>query len=114
MKKLGNRIARQRKAAGFSQARLAEEVNVTPESISRIEGGHLGVSFALLRKLADALGVRLHELVRWQIGDEPKDHLVDDLLVWASRMSFGELELVMELGAVALEHTRRMVAKQRP
>lgn len=102
------RIARQRKAAGLTQAELAEKVNVQPETISRVETGIRTASLELLGHLAAALELELHELFRLHDEDDPKNRAVDRLLWFAARLSPSEIELVMDVGAAVIGHTRRM------
>lgn len=106
--RLGQRIARQRKAAGLTQAELAEKVNVQPETISRVETGIRTASLGLLGHLAEALELELHELFRLNDGDDPKNRAIERLLWFASRLSPSEIELVMDVGAAVIGHTRRM------
>jgi ribosome-binding protein aMBF1 (putative translation factor) len=49
---IGGRVAK-----GWSQARLAHEINTTGSVISRVESGHHKVSVETLRRLANALDV---------------------------------------------------------
>jgi len=51
-----------RKKAGFSQERLAEEAELSAQSISDIEGRRTWVSDKTLEKLAKALGVNIFQL----------------------------------------------------
>ena len=106
-KKLGRRIARQRKAVGFKQAELAEKVGVEPETISRVETGSRTASLGLIVRVADALGLELHELFRLRDGEDPKAEVIDRLLLFATRLSAAEIELVMDVGSTVLGHLRR-------
>lgn len=62
-KQLGHRIAALRKAAGLSQDQLAVLAGVDRRTIQRYEAGARDPRFADLLLLADALGVRLADLV---------------------------------------------------
>lgn len=104
---LGGKITRQRKAVGLTQAELAERVGVQPETISRIETGARAASLALIARVADALEVELHELVRFADRDEARASAIDRLLWFASRLSPGEIELLLDVGAAVVKHTRR-------
>ncbi len=61
---IGKNIALQRKALGFTQARLAEMVDLENETISRIESGKHNVSINSLEKFSLALHMPVCELVR--------------------------------------------------
>lgn len=106
--RLGQRIARQRRAVGLTQAQLAEKVDVQPETISRIETGSKTSSLDLIAQISEALELELHELFRLQSTDNPKDRAVERLLWFASRLSPPEIELVLDVGTAVLKHTRLM------
>lgn len=105
--RLGQRIARQRRAVGLTQSQLAEKVDVQPETISRIETGSKTASLDLVAHICEALELELHELFRLQSADNPKGRAVERLLWFASRLSLPEIELVLDVGATVLKHTRR-------
>lgn len=60
---LGHTIRRQRKAAGPSQEGLAERAGLHWTYISEIETGKRNISVGVLRRIADALGIRTSQLV---------------------------------------------------
>ena len=65
--RLFNRVAYLRRQAGLTQSQLANEINVPPQWISKIERGEIDTSnISLLNglKLAAALNVSPWELVR--------------------------------------------------
>ena len=47
----------------FSQEQLAEKANITPEYLARIEHEKYSPSLVVIANLAEALGVRLDELL---------------------------------------------------
>lgn len=55
----GARVAKK----GMTQERLAELVNVEPQTISNLENGRHGASLPVLASIADALEVSLGDLV---------------------------------------------------
>ena len=61
-KKVGIRIRRLRMERRISQARLAEEVDLATQTISRIERGAQGPSLEAIGRLAEALSVRPMDL----------------------------------------------------
>jgi len=105
--RLGQRIGRQRRAVGLSQAQLAEKVDVQPETISRIETGKTGVSVGLLAQISDAIELDLHEMFHLLDGDSPRDRALEKLLWFVSRLSAEEIELILDVGADVIAHTRR-------
>jgi transcriptional regulator with XRE-family HTH domain len=61
---LGEAIRRARRAAGLSQEQLADESGVHWTYLSEIETSKVSPSISVLRRIADALGVRASQLVR--------------------------------------------------
>jgi transcriptional regulator with XRE-family HTH domain len=55
--RIGHRVRGARKALGLKQQELADEVEVTPQHISRIELGQAAPSVQTLLKLGQRLGV---------------------------------------------------------
>lgn len=105
--RLGHRIARQRRAAGLTQAELAEKVGVQPETISRLETGKRAVSLEMMTLISESLSLELHELFHLQSTDSPKDKAIGRLLWFGSRLSVAEIELILDVGAAVLVHHRR-------
>lgn len=56
-------IADQRKASGWTQERLAEELGVTQAAVAHWENGRRNPSVETLKKVAAALGVPLMKLI---------------------------------------------------
>ena len=59
---LGLNIAYYRKLRGFSQEKLAEQVNISRTHMSRIETADCAVSLDVVFNLADALAVEPYKL----------------------------------------------------
>jgi transcriptional regulator with XRE-family HTH domain len=66
--RLGARLRDARKAAGLSQAELAEQVGLSVESVSRAERGSITPTVWTLVRFADVLRLDLAKLIR---GAEP-------------------------------------------
>ncbi|MBI1820163.1 MAG: helix-turn-helix transcriptional regulator [Nitrospirae bacterium] len=62
-KNLGKRIKQIRKTVKLTQGKLAEEVNLSVEYISRLERGVAEPSFKTLQILAEALNVTVKDLL---------------------------------------------------
>jgi transcriptional regulator with XRE-family HTH domain len=60
---LGEAIRVHRKAAGFSQEKLAEKADLHPVYISAVERGAKTISMDALMRIAKALKVRVRDLV---------------------------------------------------
>ncbi len=66
---LQDTLSRLRRAAGLSQEQLAEQLDVTRQTISKWEGGHSTPDLEKLKALARIFGVSLDELT----GQEPTE-----------------------------------------
>ena len=60
---IGERIAVFRRAAGMTQAQLAEQLGSTGSVVSRVETGRELASMQRLIEITDVLGVELHDLI---------------------------------------------------
>ena len=105
--RLGQRITRQRKAVGLTQAELAEKVDVQPETINRLEKGNRTASLALIALLAYALELELHEMFLLPEAKTPKDKAAERLMWFAAKLTAEEIELVLDLAAVVLGRSRQ-------
>ena len=63
-RQLGEEIRARRKKSGLTQEKLAEKAGLHHNFIGALERGSQDVTLGSLRKIAEALGVRLRELVR--------------------------------------------------
>lgn len=62
-KRLGQNISQRRKALGWTQASLAERLDIEPESVSRCERGATLPSLMLLAQYAEALETTIADLL---------------------------------------------------
>ncbi len=60
---IGEKIKTLRETNGLSQRELAEKASVSQGMISQIERGSKSPTIALAQQIADALGVRLDEML---------------------------------------------------
>lgn len=61
-RKFGNRMKDLRRKKGFSQEKLALDIEMDLTSINEIENGHRSPKLITMYKIAQALGVSLKEL----------------------------------------------------
>lgn len=59
LSKLGNRIAELRKAKGYSQLDLGSIIDMEKSNLSAIENGRQNPASLTLKKIADALNVKV-------------------------------------------------------
>ena len=107
-KAIGQRIARLRERSGFTQADLAEKAGVQPETISRYEAGKLSIPLERLLLIANAFGLRIQDLVYTGTKDHAHGRAVDRLLLVAAALSPEEIELVMDMGGLAVKHFQKI------
>jgi transcriptional regulator with XRE-family HTH domain len=88
------RLKEVRELRGWSQAKLAEESEVSRDSISNYETGHREAYPATAKKLADALGVTIADLM--EEGNTPKVVPATPLLEWALTASDEEFNRRIE------------------
>lgn len=65
MNELGIKIASIRKAKGLSQEKLSEEASINLRTLQRIEKGETNPHGDTLRRIADALGIPIEELMSY-------------------------------------------------
>lgn len=61
-KRFGSLVRAHRMRLGLTQEGLAERAGISPDMVSKIEGGTSGARFGVIAKLAEALGVDPAEL----------------------------------------------------
>jgi len=61
---VGKRIARLRKKSGFTQDQFAEATGLNRVHLYRLETGQQSMTLRTLKILADALGVRITQILR--------------------------------------------------
>jgi transcriptional regulator with XRE-family HTH domain len=84
------RLREVREVHGWSQAKLAEEASVSRDSISNYETGHREAYPSTAKKLADALGVTIADLMEEAV--LPKVAPTTPLLEWALTASDEEFD----------------------
>ena len=72
---LGNRIRKRRQEIHLSQEVLAEKTGISPNTISRIEGGQTAMSIEIFRKLAVIL--KPMQDTYWECKEEENHRLYD-------------------------------------
>ncbi len=63
LKKIGENIIRIRQAKGLKQIDLASRLEMEDSSLRRIEKGRVNSTIVMLKKISDALGVELGQLL---------------------------------------------------
>lgn len=92
LRRLGERIKEIRKARGVTQETVAEQIEMSPQYLSRIEGGHQSPSIEMLAKLADTLEVDL-----WEFFDFGQPETVKELREMLRNVAQGANEQQLRL-----------------
>jgi XRE family aerobic/anaerobic benzoate catabolism transcriptional regulator len=110
LKLLGERVRMARAQRGMTRRLLARDSGVSERYLAQLEAGQGNISVALLRKVAQAMGIPLADLAR----DEP-DPPVELRLLMQSLARLGPQELVQvrrllgeRFGSVASDRKRRI------
>ena len=90
--RLSKNISLRRKALGYTQAQLAEMLDVDTETLSRFERGKHLPSLATLEKIADHLAVKVADL----LSEKEVTPMPDALLItsWLQGLSDRDIEFV--------------------
>lgn len=86
--KLGAKIRRLRRAAGLTQAQLAERLDISPSYLNLIEHNNRNVTVDLLLRLAEQFGLNLADLA-----EDEEGGLVADLMEVFGDTLFEEMDL---------------------
>jgi transcriptional regulator with XRE-family HTH domain len=102
---LGTRLRARREARGWSQAHLAEVVDLTPNYLGTLERGEALPTVQTLIALADALGAQPAEL----LGDlQHKAEWIDELIAIAVTVPASARPLLIALAREVAAHARSM------
>lgn len=93
---LGSRIKKHRQEAGMSQETLAEKAGISPNTVSRIEGGLMAMSVKTFQKLVQVLGLDANELLCHAGLPENGDRHIKDVFSRVSHMSLKEQTIVAQ------------------
>ena len=63
LKKVGLNVRKFRLKQGISQAQLAYEIKTSTKQLQRIEGGEINTGILTLYKIAEALDIKVEELI---------------------------------------------------
>jgi transcriptional regulator with XRE-family HTH domain len=106
-RRLGVGITTQRKALGWTQADLAEQVGVDTETISRFERGAAVPSLLRLEKISSCLRVGVGELLT-ETSAQPTDQAAM-LSKWLTGLGEADRGFVVELVRQTCKHLRDRV-----
>jgi XRE family aerobic/anaerobic benzoate catabolism transcriptional regulator len=92
--RVGERVRTMRNRRGMSRKLLSKQSGVSQRYLAQLEAGDGNVSIVLLRRVANALGVPLIDLL-----DDRPDRSVDQLLItqFLDRLSLADLAIARDL-----------------
>lgn len=91
--KLGKRIFELRKRLNISQEELAEKLDISQKSLSKIETGRNFLTSDTLEKLTLALNVEITELFDFNHTDK-KENLLDEIYKYIDNIKNNEKDLI--------------------
>ena len=92
--KLGKRIAELRKNCNMSQEELAEKLEITQKSLSKIETGQNFLTSKTLEALLDVFNIKSYELFDFEhLGS--KTELIDDINTYINKIKNDNNSLVI-------------------
>lgn len=94
--KLGARIKELRKQKGFSQERLAEMIDISQNSLSKIEIGENFLSADTLEKLLQALNINVQQLFDFEHLKNNKE-LLNDIYEYLNNLDNDKLVIVYKI-----------------
>jgi transcriptional regulator with XRE-family HTH domain len=111
---LGPRIAALRRSAGFSQAELAQKLQMSPSAVGMYEQGRREPSAQILVEMAKLFGVSTDYLLTGRAGNEQEEavvhqalldvlHSADQRLQKRDKRPFTKEELTVLMAAMLLE-----------
>lgn len=74
---IGERIQNQRLALGYTQQYVYEKLDISQNHYSRIENGHVGMSFEILLQLCEILQVSTDYILTGKLATEDKSTFLD-------------------------------------
>lgn len=95
--RVGTRVSECRRTAGLTQEKLAEQVNVTPGTISRLERGENIPSIKALGKIAEVLALDLHDLFNFTNKRTARDEVLEEVIYSLKQRNTEELILIRDL-----------------
>jgi XRE family aerobic/anaerobic benzoate catabolism transcriptional regulator len=110
LNRLGERVREARARQGMTRRDLARESGVSERYLAQLEAGHGNISVLLLRQIAGALGLALHDLLSEGEAQPVELTLIQQFLqrLPKERLARVRENLQREFGSPAGERTRRI------
>lgn len=101
--KIGKRVRNLRKRSNLTQAQLAEKVNLTDESISRLETGKSIPSVEKLNEIALVLNAEIKDLFDFKEDIESKKVLIKKLVNLLATRDRQNVNLIYQIASMIFE-----------
>ncbi len=101
---VGSAIRKARQNRGYTQDRLAKEIDVTPAFVGHIERGDRSLSLETLVKVASILNISLDELLLGKSGADEDDGVCSDFRQLISGKSTPVQQMVLDVVRTLLNH----------
>ena len=98
-KSVGRQIAAHRKAAGWTQAHLAERCGLSTETVGRLERGLQVPALPRLDQIARVLGIPLAALFQRGPRQSRQEEVLEELTALLRHRSLSDVELVRDVAA---------------
>ena len=93
---LGNRIRIRRQEVCLSQETLAEKAGISPNTISRIEGGQTAMSVEIFQKLVRILDMDANTLLGESDGMHGENYTLSEMCQRVRRLNETEQKIVLQ------------------
>lgn len=113
--RIGLHIAERRRSAQLTQAELAERIDVTTETISRIERCRTVPSLMTLERIAAALGCEPHELLQEEPrGGDGERGALDRLMASVAQHEPDDIHLVADIAVRIFQRFTSLSRRPQP
>lgn len=100
---LGERIRARRQECNLSQEALSEKAGISPNTVSRIEGGQMAMSIGIFRRLVKALAVDANILLGAVELQEKEEQQFRELLCRIRYLENKEQKIVMQTAMALID-----------
>lgn len=102
-KQLGNKIRKYRKIKKLTQSQLAELTGLSDNFIGVIERGEGGPTIKTLKKIADALQIKIEELFHFEEETKSSKQLLKELTQILKHRPIQDIKLLLKIYQEVLE-----------
>lgn len=93
---LGNRIRERRQEVCLSQEALAEKAGISPNTVSRVEGGQMAVTVGIFQSLLKALGCDANRILGIAVLPPEDGRRLEEMFCRVRNLKQGEQDVVVQ------------------